>query len=428
MADVKNILVFPAGTEISFEIHHALRTSKFVKLFGATIEPCHAEFLYENCAEGLPYPAAPNFIDELNRVIDRFNIDYVYPAHDSAILTLTREQHRLHAPVVTSDLETVEICRSKNKTYRFLEGADYLPRFFSGIDEIEQYPVFIKPSVGQGSVGARLIGDRDELARALSDGEEYAICEYLPGREFTVDCFTDRHGQLRFVSSRSRDRIRAGISVRSHFLPRDERIEQIARDINSRFNFNGAWFFQVKENAKGQYRLMEVAPRIAGTMGLARNLGVNMPLLTLYNMWGFDINILNNENQLVLDRAFISRFESDIEYDNVYVDYDDTIVFGEKVNAYLMAFLYQARNKGKKLYLLSKHRGDLMADMALHCIDPGMFEEIIWLKKEDSKTEHIKGKAIFIDDSFAERKRVRESCGVPVFDLDMVESLLDWRA
>ena len=173
---------------------------------------------------------------------------------------------------------------------------------------------------------------------------------------------------------------------------------------------------------------MEVAPRIAGTMGLARNLGVNMPLLTLYNMWGFDVNILNNENQLTLDRAFISRFESDIEYDTVYVDYDDTIVMGEKVNPYLMAFLYQARNKGKKLVLLSKHRGDLDSDMSGHCISRELFDEVIWLKAEESKADFIKGKAIFIDDSFAERRRVREACAIPVFDLDMVESLMDWRS
>ena len=35
--------------------------------------------------------------------------------------------------------------------------------------------------------------------------------------------------------------------------------------------------------------------------------------------------------------------------------------------------------------------------------------------------------AIFIDDSFAERKKVREATGVPVFGVDMVESLLDWK-
>ena len=428
MAEVKKVLVFPAGTEIAFEIHHALRYSKFVKLYGATSVACHADFVFENCVEGLPYVDEPGLIDRLNQVIDELEIDYIYPAHDSAVLTLTREQERLHAPVVTSALETVEICRSKNLTYDYLRGAEYLPRFYACLDEIREYPVFIKPSVGQGSVGARRIDSRAALEEALADGVEYAICEYLPGQEFTVDCFTDRHGDLRYVGPRSRDRIRSGIAVRSHFLPEDQRINAIAEDLNRRFRFNGAWFFQLKENGQGQLRLMEVAPRIAGTMGATRNRGVNMPLLTLYNMWGFDVDIINNGNELLLDRAFISRFKAGIHYENVYVDFDDTLVLRGQVNPELMAFLYQARNQGKKLFLISKHVGDLDGELRRFCIHPGLFDRIIRLDQGESKLPYIQAGSIFIDDSFAERRRIHEGCGVPVFDLDMIESLIDWRA
>ena len=428
MAEVRKVLVFPAGTEIAFEIHHALRYSKFVKLYGATSVACHADFVFENCVEGLPYVDEPGLIDRLNQVIDELEIDYIYPAHDSAVLTLTREQERLHAPVVTSALETVEICRSKNLTYDYLRGAEYLPRFYACLDEIREYPVFIKPSVGQGSVGARRIDSRAALEEALADGVEYAICEYLPGQEFTVDCFTDRHGDLRYVGPRSRDRIRSGIAVRSHFLPEDQRINAIAEDLNRRFRFNGAWFFQLKENGQGQLRLMEVAPRIAGTMGATRNRGVNMPLLTLYNMWGFDVDIINNGNELLLDRAFISRFKAGIHYENVYVDFDDTLVLRGQVNPELMAFLYQARNQGKKLFLISKHVGDLDGELRRFCIHPGLFDRIIRLDQGESKLPYIQAGSIFIDDSFAERRRIHEGCGVPVFDLDMIESLIDWRA
>ena len=106
MADVKKVLVFPAGTEIAFEIHHALRYSKFVELYGATSVPCHADFVFRRCVEGLPFVDDPALIDALNRVIDAYGIDYVYPAHDSALLVLTRQQARLHAAVVTSAPET----------------------------------------------------------------------------------------------------------------------------------------------------------------------------------------------------------------------------------------------------------------------------------------------------------------------------------
>lgn len=427
MQEVKNILVFPAGTEIALEIHDALKFSKFVKLYGATSVPCHAEFVFESCAVGLPYVDDAGLIESLNALIDEWHIDYVYPAHDSALLRLTEEQDKLRAAVVTSARETVEICRSKNKTYDFLAGAPYLPASYQGADEIPGYPVFIKPSVGQGAVGARRIDSRAQLDEALADGVEYAVCEYLPGEEFTVDCFTDRHGALRYVGPRSRARIRAGISVRSeHFAP-DDGIMSIAEDINSRMSFNGAWFFQLKKNAAGEYRLMEIAPRIAGAMCVSRNLGVNMPLLTLYNMWGYDVQLINNGNAELLDRAFINRFKTDIEYSSVYVDFDDTMYLRGGTNAILMMFLYQARNKGKRIVLLTKHAEELAASLDKYAVSPKLFGEIIHIAPDGDKTRYVGADSIFIDDSFAERKRVHDCCGVPVFDLDMVESLLDWR-
>ena len=428
MADVKNILVFPAGTEIAFEIHDALKNSKFVRLFGATSVPCHAEFVFQTCVTGLPFVDDPALIPALNRVIDAYGIDYVYPAHDSALLRFSEERNALHAKVVASARETVGICRSKTRTYRFLSGAPYLPAFYGSPDEIPGYPVFIKPAVGQGSQGARIIRDRSHLEEALSEGQEYTICEYLPGEELTVDCFTDRHGSLLVVSPRSRERIRAGIAVRSRNLPLTEELQSIAEDINRRLSFNGAWFFQVKKNAAGQFRLLEIAPRIAGTMGLTRNLGINMPLLTLYNFWGIDVSLIPNREDLLLDRAFISRFRTDLSYSSVYVDFDDTLIVRGKVNAFLMMFLYQAFNQGKRLCLLTRHSTDIFSDLEKACIPASLFSEIIRLDEAGAKTDYIAPDSIFIDDSFSERKRVRDALGIPVFDLDMVESLIDWRS
>lgn len=427
MSEKQNILIFPAGTEIAFEIRDALQFSKFVRLFGATGPDCHADFVFSSCVSGLPYATDPAVIDALNEVIDEYYIDYVYPAHDSALLMLSENRGSLHCPVVASDRLTVEVCRDKNKTYEFLSGASYLPVSYKKPDEVEAYPVFIKPAVGQGSEGARVIKDRAHLEEALSEGIDYAICEYLPGEEYTVDCFTDRHGVLRFVNPRTRDRIRAGIAVRSHTLPFDGRIQEIAEDINSKLSFNGAWFFQVKRNANGEYRLMEVAPRVAGTMGLSRNLGVNLPLLTLYNFWGYDVDILSNGNYELLDRAFISRFKTDIEYSNVYVDFDDTLTLDGKVNPLLMMFLYQAKNQGKRICLLTKHSEDIYKDLKKYNIAESLFDEIVLLERTEDKAPHILPDSIFIDDSFAERKRVKDALGIPVFDLDMIESLLDWR-
>lgn len=123
----KNVLVFPAGTEIGMEIHSALKYSRFVRLFGGTSVPCHAEMLFENCIDGFPFIDDEGFIDYLNAVIDEYNIDYVYPAHDSALLTLTRERASIHCAVVTSPLRPWRSAAPKTAPTTFWPEAPICP-------------------------------------------------------------------------------------------------------------------------------------------------------------------------------------------------------------------------------------------------------------------------------------------------------------
>ncbi|WP_029322793.1 ATP-grasp domain-containing protein [Butyrivibrio sp. AE3004] len=423
----KKILIFPAGTEIAFEIQNSLKYSKFVKIYGGTSASDHSEFTYENLITGFPFVDDANFLDFLNNVIDENEIDCVYPAHDSSCLFCSEHADEIHAQVIITDKTTTGICRSKKKTYEFFQSEEFIPETYATPDEVINFPVFIKPITGQGSVGARKIISRSELD--MNYNSDYVICEYLPGAEYTVDCFTDGNGELLFCRQRMRERIKTGISVRTRSMDTDDAVRNIANRLNGKLKFKGAWFFQVKKNLNGEYRLMEVSPRIPGTAGLYRNTGVNFPMLTLFVFWGYPVSIIENDYDIVLDRAFYSAFRIGIDYDYVYLDYDDILTLGDKVNADVMRFVYQARNKGKRIILLSKHSTDIHADLKKAGISEELFEDIQVLEKSEEKSDYIKETdAIFIDDSFAERKKVKEKCGIPVFDVDMIESLIDWKS
>ena len=424
----KNVLIFPAGTEIAFEIFNALKYSKFVNIIGGTSISDHSEYVFKTLIKDFPYVDDYGFLCYLNRVINEYKIEYIYPAHDSVGMFLSEHVGEIQAQVVISDYKTVKICRSKADTYEYFKNEYFIPRTYKNVSCVKEYPVFVKPSVGQGSQGARKINTYDELCQAVAEDETLVICEYLPGMEYTVDCFTDRYGKLRVVKLRDRERIRAGISVRSKELSVNNEIRDIANIINRKLKFRGAWFFQVKQKENKEYCLMEISPRVPGTMGLSRNTGVNFPLLTLFDFWEYDVDIVDNNYDIMLDRAFYNAYKIDISYGYIYIDYDDTLVIGQEVNILLLAFLYQAIKNKKKLILLSKHKGNIYDDMKKHRISKDLFDEIIVIAQEDEKVKHIKyTESIFIDDSFSERCKVKKQLNIPVFDVDMVEALIDWK-
>jgi anti-anti-sigma regulatory factor len=422
----KNVLVFPCGSEIGLEVNRGLAHSTHFNLYGASSVDDHGKFVYKNYIDELINMDAPDFIDKLNKIIDLYKIDFIIPAHDSAIVTLSENESRIMAVVVTSFAETCRICRSKGETYGLFEKLIPTPHVYHMADMMK-FPVFLKPDIGQGTRGTYTVYCKEDVDFYFNRDDTLLALEYLPGREYTIDCFTNKEGKLLFAEGRVRSRISNGISVNSKQV-KNAQFQELAEIINQTLPFRGVWFFQVKERNGGEMVLMEISPRIAGTMALFRNTGVNFILLSLFDRMGYDVTVIQNDYKIEIDRALFARYTLNITYDYVYIDFDDTIIVDESVNTTVIKFLYQARNNNKKIVLLTKHLHCVQEKLHRFALSSLLFDEIIQIQGSEQKRHHIKNmNSIFIDDSFEERKEIAQHLKIPVFGLDAIESLLCWK-
>ena len=425
---MKNVLVFPCGSEIGLEISRALAQSKHFKIIGANSIDDHGKYVYEHYITNVPFIEEENFIQEINKIIKEYSIDYIIPAHDSAILKFSKNSLLVNAPIITSPLKTCQITRSKKETYDFFKNIIATPKVYKKNVGLT-FPVFLKPDVGQGSKGTYKVNTEEELEFYIKKDSTLLALEYLPGKEYTIDCFTNKNGILLFAEGRERNRISNGISVNSKPIKNPE-FQKIASKINNALPFQGVWFFQLKERENGELVLMEISPRIAGTMALYRVIGINFIQLSLFDKMGYDVRIINNKLDIEIDRALFSRYEFPIDYNTIYIDLDDTIIIGNStINTTIIKFIYQARNLGKKIILITKHKLDVETTLNQYAISSSLFNEIIIIEQHQKKSDFIKDlNSIFIDDSFQERIDVFENLKIPVFDIDAVESLLTWKS
>lgn len=418
----RRVLVFPAGTEIGLEIHSALRGCRNVELFAAGQDVSnHARFVYPE------YHVVPNihtdhWLKTLVALCEQLRIQYIFPAHDDAIVALSAARDRIPATLVTSGHDACITTRSKSATYRRLAGILPVPRLYPSADAVSEYPVLVKPDKGQGSSHVTLAGTRVALDVALAATPQPIICEYLPGEEFTVDCFSSRSQGLLFAGARRRRRTRNGISVNTvtEDLPEAWPLaEAIARELNLR----GAWFFQLRRNAGGELALLEVAPRIAGAMAAHRVMGVNFPLLAMMELEGANLRIAPNKIRIEMDRALCNRYAYDFKFGALYVDLDDTLVCRGKINLDVVKLVFQSLNQGRHVALVTRHKDDLEQTLRKFRI-AGLFDEIIHLRKGEKKSDYItRPDSIFVDDSFAERREVAQKHGIATFDSSMIEML-----
>ena len=430
MLDKKNVLVFPAGSQNGLDIYRAIKNNIHFSVFGLSGIDDHARFIYEKNHIEISkkyYISNENFLNHLNELITRWNISFIIPTHDSIAVYLLKNAVYINATIVCSPLETTLIAEDKSKMFDELKNESYFPNVYKVDSEEIHFPVFLKPNISAGGKGTCLINNRTELNATINStiNKDYLLYEYLPGKEITVDCFTDKNGDLLFVGPRTRERITQGISYRSRRVETNDEIFEIANSLNRHFTFRGLWYFQLKEDSTGHYKFMEFSVRHAGTMSFYRQLGVNFPLLSLFDFMGYNVSIMVNDFNLILDRAIETKYLIDYNYNVIYVDFDDTIIVNNKVNLELIKFLYSSLNNNKRIILLTKHEKDITNSLLKYKICREIFSEIIIIDPNKQKYEYIDTiDAIFIDNYFPERQSVYKHCHIPVFDVDAIECLI----
>ena len=426
----KNVLIYPGNTFTAIQVFDCLKYSLRYRPIIGNHGTAHAEYVTKDFYSDLPLINDPDFIQKINDFIETYEISFIIPLHDTVCNEIMLISDRIKATIICSPYETTSIIRHKRKTYEMLRQYDFTPTIYNELSEIteEEFPVFIKDDIGQGGKKSFKCDSKKEAEERIgcNPGIDYVISEYLPGTEITIDCFTDRYGELLFYQPRERVSILDGMSGRAEIVPTTDEISYICNEINKVFRFRGYWYIQCRKDKNEKYKLMEISSRFAGNFCITANLDVNLPLLALTDAEDIDVKVTPNKYEIASDRGYEVKYKFDLNFDTVYFDFDDTLVFNrERYNPVAFAFLLQCKNQRKHIILITRHAYDIHITLKNLCIEERLFDCIIEVSEEKSKADYIKGdKSILIDNSFKDRMEAKERCGIATFDVCNLSALL----
>ncbi len=371
----KKVLVVPCATQIGVEQFHSLKFNKDFKLIGAAHNK--SDSLYVDYIQLNHSIEKTEFIEEILQIVKKNNIDIILASHDD-VLFILKNIPELESLIPGNDKEAINICRFKSESYKKLKLSSKL------YDRVPQYSIlrdgFLKPDRGQGSRGSLIIN------------QDYLHCEYLPGDEYTIDCFSNGLSELLYVNPRLRKTVVNGISETTTIVP-SKILKLIAKQVNDIFKFKGSWFFQMKKDKKGVLKFLEVAPRIGGGSNINRLNGINLTLSDLYQHLGFNVEIINQELVVEINRK---HPKYNLSFDTIFVDYDDTFIHIKDILWCL----------NKEIIVITRSKVKVNSPyLEIYLED---FE-----KKSDIIKSLNKPNSVFIDDSFRERKDVFINCKIP---------------
>lgn len=293
-------------------------------------------------------PAAndPAFIISLLALCREKNIHVVLPLVTKELIPLSKhitEFELAGAKLMVSQTSSLEIANDKSKLYQFLQWRGIKVPEFCVVETREQfetaagelgYPnktICFKPSISNGSRGFRIISNTidehfllfnekpsskyisyNDAVRILSSKPfpELLVSEYLSGEEYSVDCLAN-NGKTIIAVPRLRKKMINGISVEGEFI-RDESIISYCTQIIHELQLHGNIGIQVKRSAAGTFLILEINPRVQGTISAGLGAGINLPALAVKQELG--LHISEEELQVKWGTKF-SRYWSEVFFE-----------------------------------------------------------------------------------------------------------------
>ncbi|MCL2877287.1 MAG: ATP-grasp domain-containing protein [Acidobacteria bacterium] len=229
-----------------------------------------------------PLTMDPGYIPLIKSICARERVRLLIPTIDDELPIFggrRQEFEEMGVRVAVSCEATGRVCNDKYASYLFFKergipfARTWLPEELDR--EMPEYPLFLKPRSGRGSVGAFQIKNRRDLDFFLEYVPDAIIQEFLTGREYTVDVLADFEGRIISVVPRERMVVRSGVSDRGRTF-RHSGLIKLAIDTAEALELRGAANIQVKLNGAGAV-IFEVNPRFSGGIPLTIAAGADFP-------------------------------------------------------------------------------------------------------------------------------------------------------
>ncbi len=269
-----------------------------VDLFAVDIDPYAAGlFLVPADRRALVPPGSdPAFVDLLLQLCRSWDIDLLVPTVECELEPVTAACPRFYdlgvqvlvqpEPVLAATLDKwamAERCRGKVP----LPATALLDHDLDLTAEGLTFPLIVKPRRGSGSQGVHLVRDAGHLATLAHDGT-LLVQEHLPGPEYSVDVLSRGDGTVVATVPRERLKVDSGVAVTARTLHHPE-LETLSTRLADHLGFRGIANVQWRCDPAGRPRLLEVNPRLPGTMPLTVESGVAMPFWVVAEALGAEV-------------------------------------------------------------------------------------------------------------------------------------------
>jgi len=278
----RNVLITAASRRVALvEAFERALASSGGSVIVTDVNPLSPAVYAADRAYRVPLADDPEYLDEVFKIAIAERVNLVVPTIDDELPGFAGARERFETAgvsVAVSPYASTLVCNDKFRTCQTLRergvaaAATVLP---GDVPAEPLFPLFVKPRLGRGGVGAFAIRDRRELDFFLNYVPDPIVQEFLNGPEYTIDMLCDFSGRPLSIVPRERVVIRAGVIDRGRTV-RNPRLLELAEACAGAIPFSGAVNIQCRV-VDGQPVVFEINPRFSGGIPLTIEAGADFP-------------------------------------------------------------------------------------------------------------------------------------------------------
>lgn len=310
---MKRIIVTGCGGPASIGVTRSLKKAGNYYLAGTDCNIFTLPFAETDSKHLVPKAADPDYIDSLNRIIEKEKIDFLHAQPDSEVPEISKNRNKLKAKTFLPDHKTIEICQDKYKSFLLwqksgiqqpntilLKNETDLKAAF----ELLPKPFWIRAIKGAGGKGSLIVKDFNQAKIWIdywNGWGSFIASELLPKKLVTWQSIW-KDGELICAQGRERLSWAMGSSTVSGVSGMTGVAKTIARkdldEIAEKSIFaidkkpNGIFSVDLKENSSGVPCPTEInIGRFFTTIQFFAELGLNMPDIYIKTAFGERVEV-----------------------------------------------------------------------------------------------------------------------------------------
>lgn len=270
----------------------------------------------------LPRGDDPELVPALLAACAAHRVDVLWPTVDTELLPVAAAAERFAAigvRVLTAPVPALATCLDKWRLAERCAGVVRVPATAVVTEDTDlsarSEPYVLKPRSGAGGRGVRIVRGPADTVGVPRDGS-YIRQEFLPGEEFSIDVLARMDGSVAAAVPRRRDKVDSGIAVAGRTV-RDPELVAFGAAVAAAVGITGIANVQARRDPLGRPALLEVNPRLPGTMPLTVAAGVDMPAWALHALLGGTIPTDLDYREVAVVRHWTERFVPVSEVDDL---------------------------------------------------------------------------------------------------------------